>query len=461
MLFSKSVRKFVRKFQIIRVMAVKFYLDKRQNKQGEAPIRCSIMVRGKRLLTTTGYSINPDYWNADRQEIRQSVGGKQVCNSKGVKAKVINGHLKRIDSYFSDYENSLQAGEELADLKTTFNREFGKSERLADIQEQERNFWFYYDEFTQEMGAQNDWTAATFGKFAALRNHITDFAPDIEFADLNDKGLTKFVEYLRNTLDMRNSTIGKQLGFLKWFLKWANAKGYNQETAYKTFSPKLKATEKKVVFLDWGELMKVYDFPFPENGTVLRLKDVNGKEYEKRTMLERGTLERVRDVFCFCCFTSLRYSDVANLKRSNVFADHITITTIKTADTLKIELNKYARAILDKYAGMSFPFDKALPVISNQRMNEYLKELGEICGFNEPVTVTYYKGNQRIDEVFPKWQMIGTHTGRRTFICNALMLGIAPQIVMKWTGHSDYKAMKPYIDIADAAKAEAMKLFDR
>ena len=311
------------------------------------------------------------------------------------------------------------------------------------------------------MGAQNDWTAATFGKFAALRNHITDFAPDIEFADLNDKGLTKFVEYLRNTLDMRNSTIGKQLGFLKWFLKWANAKGYNQETAYKTFSPKLKATEKKVVFLDWGELMKVYDFSFPENGTVLRLKDVNGKEYEKRTVLERGTLERVRDVFCFCCFTSLRYSDVANLKRSNVFADHITITTIKTADTLKIELNKYARAILDKYAGMSFPFDKALPVISNQRMNEYLKELGEICGFNEPVTITYYKGNQRIDEVFPKWQMIGTHTGRRTFICNALMLGIAPQIVMKWTGHSDYKAMKPYIDIADAAKAEAMKLFDR
>lgn len=152
---------------------------------------------------------------------------------------------------------------------------------------------------------------------------------------------------------------------------------------------------------------------------------------------------------------------MANLKRSNVFDDHITITTIKTADTLKIELNKYAKAILNKYADMNFPFDKALPVISNQRMNEYLKEMSEICGLNDPITVTYYKGNKRIDEVYPKWQMIGTHTGRRTFICNALMLGIAPQIVMKWTGHSDYKAMKPYIDIADTAKAEAMKLFDR
>ena len=53
-----------------------------------------------------------------------------------------------------------------------------------------------------------------------------------------------------------------------------------------------------------------------------------------------------------------------------------------------------------------------------------------------------------------------THVGRKTFICNSLMLGIAPQIVMKWTGHSDYAAMKPYIEIADKAKEDAMSLFD-
>lgn len=442
-------------------MAVKFYLEKRLNKQGEAPIRCSVMIRGKRLTTTTGYSIRPEHWNASRQEIKLSANGKPVANSRGVKAKVINGHLKRIDSFFSDYENGITLnGEEVADLKSVYNGEFGKAGRSVEAGS-EKGFFDYYDEFTEEMGAQNDWTSATFGKFAALKNHITDFAQAISFEDLNEKGLTKFVDYLRNTLDMRNSTIGKQLGFLKWFLKWADAKGYNQEKSYLTFSPKLKATEKKVVFLEWDELMRVYNYEFPESGTELRLKDINGNEYSKKTTLERGTLERVRDVFCFCCFTSLRYSDVANLKRSDVFPKYISITTIKTADTLKIELNKYSRAILDKYAGVEFPFDKALPVVSNQRMNEYLKELGEICGFNTPVTVTYYKGNKRVDEIYPKWQMFGTHTGRRTFICNALMLGIAPQIVMKWTGHSDYKSMKPYIDIADAAKADAMKLFDK
>ena len=90
-----------------------------------------------------------------------------------------------------------------------------------------------------------------------------------------------------------------------------------------------------------------------------------------------------------------------------------------------------------------------------------MKELGELAEINEPIRETYYKGNQRIDEVTPKYALLGTHAGRRTFICNALALGIPAQVVMKWTGHSDYKAMKPYIDIADDIKANAMSRFNQ
>ena len=99
--------------------------------------------------------------------------------------------------------------------------------------------------------------------------------------------------------------------------------------------------------------------------------------------------------------------------------------------------------------------------ITNQKMNDYLKELGELAEINEPVRETYYKGNERIDEVTPKYALLSTHAGRRTFICNALALGIPAQVVMKWTGHSDYKAMKPYIDIADDIKANAMNKFNQ
>jgi integrase len=93
-------------------------------------------------------------------------------------------------------------------------------------------------------------------------------------------------------------------------------------------------------------------------------------------------------------------------------------------------------------------------------MNTFLHELCKLAGFDEPIRITYYRGNERFDEIKPKYKVIGTHTGRRSFICNALGMGISPQVVMKWTGHNDYKAMKPYIDVCDDIKEEAMKKFD-
>ena len=136
----------------------------------------------------------------------------------------------------------------------------------------------------------------------------------------------------------------------------------------------------------------------------------------------------------FCCFTGLRYSDVHNLKKSDIRDGYIEITTVKTAERLIIELNNHSKAILDKYKDVEFEGHKALPVISNQKMNDYLKELGELAEINEPVSETYYKGSRRIDTITPKYALLGTHAGRRTFICNALALGIPAQVVMGWGG---------------------------
>ena len=137
------------------------------------------------------------------------------------------------------------------------------------------------------------------------------------------------------------------------------------------------------------------------------------------------------------------------------------ITTIKTHDDLAIELNKTTTAILTKYANCDFPGGKALPVITNQKMNDYLKELCELAGIDTPISEVFYKGGVRHEITAPKYALMSTHAGRRTFICKALSMNIPPEVVMKWTGHSDYKAMKPYIAVADKVKAEAMKLFDK
>lgn len=238
---------------------------------------------------------------------------------------------------------------------------------------------------------------------------------------------------------MLNSSIGKQLGYLKWFLKWATNKGYNTNMAYAAFSPKLKNTQAKVIFLTDEELDKIKSLDLPDT-----------KQY----------LERVRDVLIFCCYTGLRYSDVANLRRSDVKENHIEVTTVKTVDSLVIELNRLSRSILEKYKDVAFEGDKVLPVISNQKMNDYIKELGKLAGIDTKIRITQYKGHDRIDTIYPKYELLCTHTGRKTFICKALSLGIPPNVVMKWTGHSDYKAMKPYIDIADSIKVDAMSRYD-
>lgn len=397
------------------------------------PIRMRVIYNSKRIEIATGYRIDASKWDSDLQQV------KRGCTNKlKQSATEINADLQRYGSemqkIFKEFEikELIPTPEQIKDI---FNSRLRNEEQPEGI-----CFMQAFDEFVSERGVQNSWTHSTYEKFAAVKNHLLEFNPSVSFELFDEVGLNKYVLFLRDKRKMRNSTIENQLSFLKWFLRWSFGKGYTTLTAYETFKPKLKSTQKKVIFLTWDELTRLRECEIPES-----------KQY----------LERVRDVFLFCCFTGLRYSDVFNLRRSDIKEDHIEITTVKTADSLIIELNKHSRSILEKYENVVFEKDKALPVISNQRMNDYLKELAELARIDEPIRETYYIGNKRIDEVTPKYALLSTHAGRRTFICNALSLGIPANVVMKWTGHSDYKAMKPYIDIADDIKANAMNKFDQ
>ena len=438
---------------------VNFYLENRTNKKQEAVIRVSIAIRGARLVTSTGYNIKPADWNAERHEVKP-----RKENWKKQTTYDINTALGDIRRHFDTYEkdHGEVTEEELRkEFKTFMGRVEVKEEILAATEKpKEPTFFERFEQFIKEESINNMWVPSTKRALNVIKGHIEAWNPETSFDLLTESVLSQYINYHRTDLDQREVTVEKQWRYFKWFLDWATRKGYNTNTAYQRFKPKFKTTDKTIVFLDWDELMRLYKFKVPKTGKKVKLTTYDGIEYEKTVGLS-SALDRVRDMFCFCCFTSLRYSDVENLKRSNLFPGYIQITTVKTGDSLKIELNKYAKAILNKYRKDNFPYDKVLPVISNQRMNDYLKEMAEIVGFNEAIPVTYYRGSQRVDEVYAKYQLMSTHAGRRTFICNALMLGIAPQIVMKWTGHSDYSAMKPYIEIADKAKEDAMSLFDK
>lgn len=397
------------------------------------PIRMRVVYAGHRIEFTTGYRIDLAKWDTDKQRVKNGCTNKLKQSASDINSD-LNKYYTDIQAVFKEYEvQSLIPTP--TQIKDAFNERQNKDNRSYQADKLVNIF----DEFIKESSKQNNWTESTIKKLTTVKNHLKAYDKDLTFESLTLNVLAEYVTHL-HSIDLRNNTINKQINLLKWFLRWGIEKGYSKNNVFESFKPKLKTTPKKVIFLTWDELTALREFDILET-----------KKY----------LERVRDVFLFCCYTGLRYSDVYNLKRSDVKGDFIEITTIKTADSLRIELNKYSHPILEKYKDIHFEGNKALPVISNQKMNDYLKELGELAGLNEPIRETYYKGNERIDEVTPKYALLGTHAGRRTFICNSLSMGIPAQTVMKWTGHSDYKAMRPYIDVADKDKKEAMQLWDK
>ena len=404
------------------------------------PIRMRVNFASKRIEFTTGYRIDSAKWDADKQRVKNGCSNKLKQSASEINASLLE-YYTEIQSIFKRFEveDVMPTPEQIKEAFNALHKPVSE-EPKPKKEALPCDFFQVFDDFVEDCGRQNNWTDSTFEKFAAVKNHLTNFREGLTFEFFDERGLNDYVGYLRDVKEMRNTTIGKQLSFLKWFLRWAFKKGVHQNNTYDSYKPKLKSTQKKIIFLTWDELNRLREFKIPSN---------------------KQALERVRDVFLFQCFTGLRYSDVFNLRRSDIKGDHIEVTTVKTSDSLIIELNNHSKAILNKYKNVAFEDDKVLPVITNQKMNDYLKEMAELAGIDESIRQTYYRGNERIDDVTPKYALLGTHAGRRTFICNALALGIPPQVVMKWTGHSDYKAMKPYIDIADDIKANAMSKFNQ
>ena len=410
-----------------------FLLDKEKDKL-DARTRYRIKWEGNIVAFNLGYRIEVEKWSNETQRCKANT----THGKKKIPASVINRKLQLFEQACEDtikYFEVQKIVPTKEQFQSVFNSNIGREKKVV----LEKSFFQYYDDFMAEEGAFNQWTEATKTKLKVIRNHLFNFDSELTFEKLTEQKFIEYLNYLQRELKLKNSTILKHISFVKWFLRWSCRKGYNTNTFFEVFKPKLKDTQKKVIFLTPTEFKQFREYQIPEQ-----------KKY----------LERVRDVFLFQCFTGLRYSDVENLKKSDIRDNFIEVTTVKTSDSLKIELNQHSRGILEKYKDYKDTKGRALPVITNQKMNEYLKELAELAVIDEPIRETYYIGNERFDEVTPKYALIGTHAGRRTFICNALSLGIPPQVVMKWTGHSDYKAMKPYIDIADETKANAMNKFN-
>lgn len=449
-------------------MAVTFYLYTRADKKGDRPIYVSIHLNGVRFCSSVGYNIHPDKWDPTSMKV---VHG--CSNAKKITFNVINSRLAAISSFFDSMEannakwSKNEIKHKLADIIGRPTRDSGDGWTIETVgtlgtdgtARTKVSFYEPWNSFILDGKINRKWAQNTQKKWGTLLNHMKMFNPHIYLDDFDKDTLDAYVRFGATELQMLDVSITKELSLLRWYLGWCVERGLTSVVVFSKYRARLKDTKKPVIFLDREELLKLYNFQIPKNGTEVTLHDLQGNEY-KKVVAEKQSLDKVRDLFCFCAFTSLRYSDLAQLQRTHIVDGEIHITTIKTDDAVVIPINRNAQRILDKYSG--FDYDGlALPVISNQKMNQYLKEICELCEFNAPINIVRYQDGKRKDVCLPKWKTIGTHAARRTFICSALAAGISPQTVMKFTGHSDYKAMKPYIEVAEKTKEEAMQQLDK
>ena len=406
---------------------------------------------GTALTLSVGYHVDKtdargkSSWDGSRCRKNTTHGKDRI--SAGIINKALENLEDKVSKAFFFFENidHIPSKEELKSRIENSDENTTKDQRkLIEL----------IDEFLNEQSILNQWsTGMLVNAKKSLLYIIEALGPDIQLDDIDDSQYTKLLKFFYNkqttvkTVDdvpivskgLKNTTINSYINNIRRFARWAEKKRYCTKCTIADQPANLKTIKKPIIFLDWQELIKL------KNLDLEFLPSYDG----------------IREMFLFCCFTGLRYSDMKDLRWSKVFDDRIEVITKKTSDRLSIDLNKFSKEILEnrkafKTEGDGFVF----PQMSIKHYNEVLIKLAKMANIDSDIEFVQLSGVEKQVLKLKKYECISSHTARRTFVCNSLSIGIPPNIVMKWTGHKNYKSMNPYIDITSDAKQENMKLFD-
>jgi integrase len=231
----------------------------------------------------------------------------------------------------------------------------------------------------------------------------------------------RFCRFLSAEQRLTDNTIAKNLTRLKAFLKFAHAFGLTDKAAYEG--------------LQWKQ----------QEPDILTLTIEEVQALERLDLARAPALANARDLFLLSCYTGLRFSDLVALRPEHLQGERLRLRSAKTKELLMIPLRPGAQALLQAL------FAEKLHVISNQKLNAYLKEVGQRAGLDAPVERTRYRAGRRESTTFAKWELLTCHCGRRTFVTLALEQGLRPELVMKITGHKSFAAFRRYVNITEQA----------
>lgn len=438
---------------------IKFELSKKMDDTQKRQILVRVSVsRGFRVGGKTKIFVNAKDWDDKRQTLRRTSKLESVSIQKEVenKRELLNAlqvHISREIIENKDMGKMIAKTERQNWMNYVIESFYDPCVRL--VREKHLTFDDFAKVYVEKRSKEEKWKPAakvhcnqkmlwdhpTYAKLSAVQTQIHKMNPNLLMDNITGATLDEYQNFLIDS-GFLNTTIDNHIGYFRQILRWANENGYlkhgSEVLEHKT--AKLEQSKPKAVnFLKWEEFEKLFNYEFDEC-----------EEH----------LELTRDRFCFACATSLRHSDMEILKKAD-FDDYenpssFSFVSKKTHDSLTIFLNKYSRAIYNKYKDVPTENGLMFPTKSNQKMNDNLKVIAKRLGFTRYITKMQFCGKNRIDETHRLCDVIATHTARRTFVVHALEMGWSPQLVMTYTGHEDYESMKPYIALTDRTRKKMM-----
>jgi integrase len=385
-------------------------------------LRASIKSQNKYLKYSTGEKIHPKLWDVD---------SKFPIKQKGKTKEAIE--INSVISQLSRFEEQFQLiCRTLEQQKKTLTVEIIRNELDKEFKKyspKKNEFMDAFDLLIEDKTEQGNITEGTINRYINIRDLLEKFSfkknYPLQFNSINQNFYTKFLNFSREDLKHKNNTLGRNIGFIKTFMNWAFNNKLHDNLEFKSFKKPSSATDE--IALSMEELDILYN----------------------ADLTKHPRLERVRDIFVFGCSTGMRYGDYSTIKKENIRNGVIYRNAQKGKDNLGIPLNKYSRAILEKY-------DYNLPLISPSKFRDYIKLACEKAGFVEDIIKTSFIGKKRIETIKPKYKCISTHTARRTFITLSLEKGMRPDIVMSITGHKSYSSFQKYIKLSTKVREDEM-----
>lgn len=413
-------------------MNVTFYLrrEKKSKQTGMIPVAVMVTENGMVIRKNVpGVKVLEKHWNDGSMRVKPHLKSEEDNDSEA-----LNIILEDMSSRLNDVRKRyllLQKPLSREIIIKAIENKLNDSEGVI-----QRKILPCFDEFIEINKSSK--AERTIKGYVTAKNAVKDFIEltqtDYTLDEIDLQFFDRFKDFCFQHKQYLNNTFSKVVSNIKTFMLWAEDREYHANPSFRKF--KAPSEDIEVIYLTMNELMKLLNFEF-----------------------ENLKHERVRDVYCFACFSGLRYSDLANLKPSNIYEDHLKLTIRKTrTQDHVVPLNQFAKGILDKYKGS---FHEPLPVITSQKLNKYIQEACKIAGIDTPINITRFSGSKRIDKIAPKYTRVTIHTARKTFVTNSLILGMNQLIVKEITGHRTDRSFKKYYKIADAVKQSEMKVWDK